>query len=293
MITADSTREAVHSFAQSVRDALADLPADEIDELTDGLEADLAERADELGGTDGFGDPVAYADELRASAGLPDRAAAGRRATPPELRALIAARWRAAASAVRGNPFGAWLIDLLASLRPVWWVLRGWIVWQLCGALFFHETFAFLPLNAGLAPDPVPAALLLALVLFSVQWGRGRWMPGRWARGLLIALSAVSVLAIPFVLAWAINASWSAGYAQSSTDVSTAEQVPAPTPTPTTAPTHVVYGIEGGYVHEYTYTADGMLVSTGPVRDEYGNPLRAAPTPAETPATTPPATPSK
>lgn len=288
MITADSTRDAVHTFAQSVRDALADLPADEIDELTDGLEADLAERADELGGTDGFGDPVAYADELRASAGLPERGAAGRRATPPELRTLVASKWRAAASAVRGNPFGAWLIDLFVSLRPVWWVLRGWIVWQLCGALFFHETFTFLPLNVGLAPDPVLAALLLALVLFSVQWGRGRWMPGRWSRGLLVVVSAVSILAIPFVLAWAIQAGESAGYSLGSTTSVDAVPDAQPTPTPTPADSsHVFYGVSGGFVHEYTYAADGSIVSTSPVRDEDGNPLQVAPAPAPTPAATP------
>jgi hypothetical protein len=47
----------VDAFAAEVRLALADLPADEVEALTDGLEADLAERVAERG--DELGDPVA------------------------------------------------------------------------------------------------------------------------------------------------------------------------------------------------------------------------------------------
>jgi hypothetical protein len=40
-----STQNPSREFANAVRLALSDLPADEVDDLTDGLEADLAERA--------------------------------------------------------------------------------------------------------------------------------------------------------------------------------------------------------------------------------------------------------
>ena len=69
MITTTPTDE----FAAKVREALSDLPPDELDELTDGLEADLAERAEESGLE--LGDPSAYAEELRAAAGYPPRSA--------------------------------------------------------------------------------------------------------------------------------------------------------------------------------------------------------------------------
>ena len=59
----------ISAFATSVRHALGDLPAQEVDDLTDGLEADLAQvyagehpRA--------LPDPSAYAMELRTAAGL-------------------------------------------------------------------------------------------------------------------------------------------------------------------------------------------------------------------------------
>ena len=42
MTTSTVTPEIVE-FAQGVRAALADLPAEEVDDLTEGLEADLAE----------------------------------------------------------------------------------------------------------------------------------------------------------------------------------------------------------------------------------------------------------
>ena len=71
MTTSTVTPEIVE-FAQGVRAALADLPAEEVDDLTEGLEADLAEAyAEDLQRE--LPDPAAYATELRAAAGLPMR----------------------------------------------------------------------------------------------------------------------------------------------------------------------------------------------------------------------------
>ncbi|RMI02417.1 HAAS signaling domain-containing protein, partial [Cellulomonas triticagri] len=71
----------VADYAAEVRTHLADLPQDQVDDLTDGLEADLADAlADPTGRpadmppglTARFGAPAEYARELRAAAGLPD-----------------------------------------------------------------------------------------------------------------------------------------------------------------------------------------------------------------------------
>ena len=76
MTTSTVTPEIVE-FAQGVRAALADLPAEEVDDLTEGLEADLAEAyAEDLQRE--LPDPAAYATELRAAAGLPLRAKAAK-----------------------------------------------------------------------------------------------------------------------------------------------------------------------------------------------------------------------
>ena len=65
----------VGAYVAAVRARLDDLAPEEVEELTGGLEADLAEA---LAGFDEtprqrFGDPAAYADELRAAADLPPR----------------------------------------------------------------------------------------------------------------------------------------------------------------------------------------------------------------------------
>ena len=264
MITADGTREAVHEFAQAVRDALSDLPTDEVDELTDGLEADLFERAAEGGGTDAFGDPAAYAAELRASAGLPERPAQPRRFTPAEqFGASAAARWKAAARAVRGNALGAWLIDLAVALRPVWWVLRGWVVWQIVTILFVDQSYGFLPVSHGSDFALWPWLLLLGLVLISVQWGRGRWLRGRWARGLLILVSVIAVLALLPVLTFVINSTWS----QSSVDEMTS--VPASTDG---------MSVNGKQVYNiYAYGTDGQLIQNVRLYDQDGDALLTVP----------------
>lgn len=75
---------AIRDFAAAVREQLSDLPADDIDDLTDGLEADLTEQAADAAAADGGtenaaptsperGDPVAYAAKPRSAAYLPPR----------------------------------------------------------------------------------------------------------------------------------------------------------------------------------------------------------------------------
>src|SRR3954464_4940069 len=83
MSTSTLASPAVAEFAAAVRAALTDLAPDEIDELTDGLEADLTDRLSDTDATE-LGDPRAYAEELRAAAGVP------RRSVPP---ARLAVDW--------------------------------------------------------------------------------------------------------------------------------------------------------------------------------------------------------
>src|ERR1700709_2176140 len=86
----------VDDFARAVRAALADLPADEVDDLTDGLEADLAERAADEESPD-FGDPTDYANELRSAAGLP----ASTHHRPTTLEGVMSGAWRDLVSGIR------------------------------------------------------------------------------------------------------------------------------------------------------------------------------------------------
>ncbi|MFC7486383.1 HAAS signaling domain-containing protein [Knoellia sp. CPCC 206453] len=110
----------VRDYVAQVRAALADLPTEDVEEFTTGMEADLTERLAEPGdGTlrDRLGEPDAYAAELRSAAGLPPRAALVQSKKPVAQR--VSGLWSdLSGSALTAMP---WLRDL----RPVWWALRG------------------------------------------------------------------------------------------------------------------------------------------------------------------------
>ncbi|MFJ4165747.1 hypothetical protein ACIPY5_09330 [Microbacterium sp. NPDC089698] len=187
--------ERIRAFADAVRAQLADLPADEVDDLVEGLVGDLTDQAADHDGAIELGDPAAYAEELRSAAGLPERGPlAAETKTPWHER--IAARAGRAAGRIRSSAFGAWLLDLLIALRPVWWVLRGLVL------------AALVLLPAGLGPrtltgySGMPAqvytwALVVLFALVSVQWGRGRWLPKNWLRHVRVVASIIALLAMP------------------------------------------------------------------------------------------------
>ncbi|MEU1973199.1 hypothetical protein ABZ477_16205 [Microbacterium sp. NPDC019599] len=187
-MTLATTDGRIAAFAASVRSHLADLPADDVEDLIEGLEADLAEQAADSGEAFEIPDAAAYADELRSAAGLPERSAVVRKATLGER---FAVRRAAASRSIRANPLGAWLLDLALVLRPVWWILRGWMVY------FFFTFWA----GAGIVPPTILHwALLLGLVLVSIQWGRDRWMPLSWLGVVRTVVSVGAVILLPISL---------------------------------------------------------------------------------------------
>ncbi|MBD3943471.1 hypothetical protein IF188_17400 [Microbacterium sp. NEAU-LLC] len=195
--TAPTLDSRIAAFAAAVRAQLADLPADDVDDLVDGLAADLAEQASEVEAFE-LPDPVAYAAELRSAAGLPERvdAAARRPSVWSRMRGLGADAVRG----IRSSAAGAWLVDLLVALRPVWWIARGWVLYALIAPL--------LGIWSGIVGFPWQSTwgwvLLAALVLLSIQWGRGRWAPVVWLRVVRTVVSVVTAIALPFVAAGAV-----------------------------------------------------------------------------------------
>lgn len=197
----------VAGYAAAVRRALVGLGPEQIEDLTDGLEADLAEAlADEEhvrhGGdlVDLFGTPEAYAAELGAAAGLEPAppAPAERHLIPEAVRHPVRALTAFGARRLAGLRARAWwppVEDFLMALRPVWWVARAWVVFQLTVNL------------GGVRPDWLPANALelvwfLMLVVVSVHWGRGRWeLPPRWRR-LPRLVSWVAAIALLPVTVW-------------------------------------------------------------------------------------------
>lgn len=190
-MTTSTVAPEIHAFAQGVRAALADLPAEEVDDLTEGLEADLAESlAEDLRRT--LPDPIAYAAELRLAAGLPAASA-----SKSGMFGGLVSGWRdtrdAVAIAARRQPALAAVLDFLWSLRPVWWVLRAWLATWLLAAFFGMERrFWF---------DGAWWIVLAAFVVISAQWGQRRWVfPG--LRGVvLVGNLAAALLLLPVVTA--------------------------------------------------------------------------------------------
>lgn len=199
MITPTTVRTDVSAFAEAVRDALGDLPQDVVDDLTDGLEADLLERAEDAEriGED-LGDATGYAEELRAAAGL--AAPGARRSRSRPRRESLAATLDRAATAARSTAVGAELVDALVALRPVWWVLRAWALYQLVVAVLGGWRFEILPFSDA------RWAAFAALLVVSVQWGRGRWLPRRRLRWLERVVSAVAAASLLVLVPLSIDA---------------------------------------------------------------------------------------
>lgn len=285
----------VRAYAAQVRSHLADLPADQLEELTDGLEADLAEALADVGApvstgqltvvavadpssarrteslldpTDRFGPAAAYAAELRASAGLGEAVVGWRgvrRGSRPgagpvrRVRGASARIASAVAESVRpfaGTPVGRWVLGAAVTLRPLWWVVRGWLWFVLLRRALdviswggFPAEFSvgqLLPVDAG--------GWLLAVVamLASLEVARRRFPRGSWQRVLALVLGVAAVLAMP----WALSTVWDRAGVDAGV-VYVPQEVVVQVP---------VEPADGVYV-------DGILVSNLFVYDAQGNPL--------------------
>ncbi|MBD7919230.1 hypothetical protein H9657_13215 [Cellulomonas sp. Sa3CUA2] len=206
-IVDDAIAQDVRTYAAQVRAALADLGQEQVDDLTDGLEVNLADaladdgRAHRGSLVDEFGTPEAYAAELRSAAGL---AAAGRHErTESAFRAMLLAPWREANDVIRtglarlrGTRWFPGVEDLLVALRPAWWVLRGWALAHLVLQLVGAEPYPFwVPSSSG------GWVLMILAVVASAQWGRGEWRAGpRWDRVLEVLSRVLALAALILVL---------------------------------------------------------------------------------------------
>ncbi len=182
--------DGVAAYVREVRAELTDLPAEDVDDLTGGMEADLTELAAECGGdlAGRLGSPTLYAAELRSAAGLPERVPGSGRRRRPLSEALAHAR----ALFTRLTERHPWLRSVaafLVTVRAAWWVLRGyyaaWALWSLLGGM------------RGLRPHGVvQLSMALVAIVLSVQLGRG-WLR-QWAvrRPLLLVANAVAVLVV-------------------------------------------------------------------------------------------------
>lgn len=203
-------RPSVAEFVEQVRARLSDLSEEEREELVGGLEADLselvAERGKDQSGDDLLGDPVRYADELRAAAGFGPSPKKERRTRQPARETITSwlddahEKW----DRLMEHPRVAPVWEGVAAMRPAWWVLRGWLAVQVLDiSTGPWEATTLIPTLYGAVPGGL---LLLAAIAVSVQIGRKQLWPGSavsssvLARVLVLGVNAAVIAAIPNVV---------------------------------------------------------------------------------------------
>jgi hypothetical protein len=188
------TSHEIADFVSAVRAQLDDLSVDEVTELTGGLEADLTDAlAAEAGSTPSqlHGDPVEYASELRAAAGLPPRAGGTRRGQRPGMaEEIIGSAQTAIQAAIQDldrQPWWPGVRDFLIVVRPAWWVLRAWIVVE---AFFLVVGVGNSVVRGGFGG----LVLLIAAIVLSVQLARHSLVPQAWQPMLVVVWNVIAVL---------------------------------------------------------------------------------------------------
>lgn len=188
--------EEIEQYVAEVREALADLPPAQLDELLEDLPTHLAEVAaeDPEPLVVRLGPPAEYAAELRAAL---DPAASG---SSPSRRAYLLARWgqiqgRLRRLDVRIGPLIGYerFSDFARLLRPAWWLLRGYLAAMLVVLLLNQQgPVGLLPRLGGstIAGLVILAGFLAGSIWLAHQSARLR----RWQRRTVHIVSAILVL---------------------------------------------------------------------------------------------------
>ncbi|MDP9239091.1 MAG: hypothetical protein M3O55_00380 [Actinomycetota bacterium] len=194
-MTAPTTTPEIDRYVAAVRVALADLSAEDRDDLMEDVESHLAEVAAENTGSleARLGKPADYAAELRSSAGLPMTGPQVRQSWRTGLSAAVAdSPVGRRLAAITGNRQYAALRRFMVELRPGWWVMRGYLVVLLLSGGQRSGIFPRIAGNALLG-----LVLTIAAVWASVRLGR-HWQShpptNRFWVVLVTALTGIVVL---------------------------------------------------------------------------------------------------
>lgn len=259
----------VAGYLAAIQAALADLPAQDFDDLIEDLQAHLYEVLAESGGASleaSLGSPTAYAAELRASAGL-DPAPTSRRPLlrRVERRVTTSPVWHAFGRTLE-QPWAREVRTFLPTLRPGWWVLRGWlalfalIVWLHGSELSPYSSDLLVPTYHGNWLIGF-VAVLIAVVASVVLGLRTAALP-LWTRRVIAAASAL-------VVAFSISM-YGDAQSVSSTFFQPHYYAPAPSPKP-----YIGITLDGHHpLNIYPYDAQGHLLTNVRLFDERGKPLQ-------------------
>ena len=170
--------ETAIEFANKVRTELSHLTSEQIADLTDGLEADIASSLDD--GAD-IGSAEKYATDLLAAAGMSN----GVEVVPNAVDVFI-------------NKVRRWFVSV-SDLEPAWWIFRAWVVTQLIGWLLFRDQTSS-PGYLQWRYMQWGGIVVLGVMLYvSVRIGRAK--PTKWMPLISISHVVLAVAGLAFMFA--------------------------------------------------------------------------------------------
>ena len=181
--------ETAIEFANKVRTELSHLTSEQIADLTDGLEADIASSLDD--GAD-IGSAEKYATDLLAAAGMSN----GGEVVPNAVDVFI-------------NKVRRWFVSI-SDLEPAWWIFRAWVATQLIGWLLFRDQTSS-PGYLEWRNMQWGGIVVLGVMLYvSVRIGRAK--PAKWMPLISISHVVLAVAGLAFMFASPRGESLSIGY---------------------------------------------------------------------------------
>jgi hypothetical protein len=181
--------ETAIEFANKVRVELGHLTSEQIADLTDGLEADIASSLDD--GAD-IGSAKKYATDLLAAAGMSKDV----EVVPNTVDVFV-------------NKVRRWFVSI-SDLEPAWWIFRAWAATQLIGWLLFRDQSSS-PGYLEWRDISWLGVLVLGVMLYvSVRIGRSK--PTKWKKVVSVSHVVLAVAGLAFLFVSPRGESLSIGY---------------------------------------------------------------------------------
>ena len=181
--------ETAIEFANKVRAELSHLTSEQVADLTDGLEADIASSLDD--GAD-IGSAKKYATDLLAAAGMSKDV----EVVPNAVDVFI-------------NKARRWFVSI-SDLEPAWWIFRAWVATQLVGWFLFRDQTSS-PGYLEWRNMQWGGIVVLGVMLYvSVRIGRAK--PTKWKTVLSISHVVLAVAGLAFMFVSPRGESLSTGY---------------------------------------------------------------------------------
>ena len=181
--------ETAIEFANKVRAELSHLTSEQVADLTDGLEADIASSLDD--GAD-IGSAKKYATDLLAAAGMSKDVDV----VPNTVDVFI-------------NKVRRWFVSI-SDLEPAWWIFRAWVATQLIGWLLFRDQSSS-PGYLEWRNMQWGGIVVLGVTLYvSVRIGRSK--PTKWKKVVSVSHVVLAVAGLAFLFVSPRGESLSIGY---------------------------------------------------------------------------------